>query len=263
MEDEPPPLQSRWRLLFHPASAMIAGILAFPLAKVLYLPNYVFNFLTTLVHEMGHALFGWLMGFPTLPAVSVAGGGVAVHGEQVLLICLTLLAAIAAATWKHRRRPACLAAGGAAFAAYAALAFTGARELLPILGGLLLELGGTAVCFYVVLVVELQRPFERPLYALWGWWMFLNRGAETVLMLKDPAYRESQAVIASGLAAGLTSDTEQLRILTGASSEAILAFILALCILSPVGAGLAAWLARGNQVILALERRTPDDRHFQ
>ena len=60
--------------LVHPWGALGAGILVFPIAKLLYIPNYVFNFLTTLVHECGHAICAWLMGMPSIPTISPMGG---------------------------------------------------------------------------------------------------------------------------------------------------------------------------------------------
>ena len=226
------------------AAALGIGLVAFPLAKLLYIPNYVFNFLTTLVHECGHSLFAWLMGMPSIPTVSVAGGGVTVWGQQVWIICVAILAGLIWLAWRLRESPALWIPVAVAAFIYPLLAFTGAKHVVPVAGGVVLECLGAAACFYTVFAVHLERPFERPLYALWGWWMILNRGAETILMLKSPAYWESQAVIESGLAAGLTSDLEVLRQGMGVSPKLVLVLVLLLCLAALPGAFAAAWLRR-------------------
>jgi hypothetical protein len=229
----------------HPAAiALGIGLLAFPLAKLLYIPNYVFNFLTTLVHECGHSLFAWLMGMPSIPTVSIAGGGVTVWGEQRPLLCLIVLAALVWLAWRNRDSRAMWIPLAIAALLYPAFAFTGARAWVPIAGGVVLECLGAAACFYTVLAVPLERPFERPFYALWGWWMILNRGAETLLMLKSPSYWESQTVIETGLAAGLTGDLEMIRQAMGTSPKPVLAAVFLLCLAALPAALLAAWLKR-------------------
>lgn len=233
------------RLKVHPAAAALGiGLVAFPLAKLLYIPNYVFNFLTTLVHECGHSLFAWLMGMPSIPTVSVAGGGVTIWGQQVWIICVAILAGLVGLAWRLRQAPGLWIPVAVAALIYPFLAFTGARELVAIAGGVALECLGAAACFYTVFAVHLERPFERPLYALWGWWMVLNRGAETILMLKSPAYWESQTVIEAGLAAGLTSDLEVLRQGMGGSPKLVLVLVLLLCLAALPGALAAAWARR-------------------
>ena len=74
--------------------------------------------------------------------------------------------------------------------------------------------------------------------------MILNRGAETVLMMKSRAYWESQTVIDSGIAAGLTSDLEMIRQLMASSPAPILGVVLFLCVAALPGAALAAWIHR-------------------
>ena len=226
------------------ASALAIGLVAFPLAKLLFIPNYVFNFLATLVHECGHSLFAWLVGRPSIPSVSVAGGGVTVWSDQKWFLCMAILAALVMLTLRYRESRGIWIPLAAAVILYPFLAFTRARDVVPIAGGVALECFGAAACFYTVFEVHLERPFERPLYALWGWWMILNRGAETVLMMKSRAYWESQTVIDSGIAAGLTSDLEMIRQLLGSSPAPILGVVLFLCVAAPPGAAFAAWIHR-------------------
>ena len=80
-DDRPPPSGlPPW--LDRPWVAIGIGLVAFPIAKLLFVPSYVFNFLAVLVHEIGHAACAWLMGMPSIPAVSPAGGGVTIWQAQ-------------------------------------------------------------------------------------------------------------------------------------------------------------------------------------
>lgn len=223
--------------------AMGIGLAAFAALKLLnrflWIPNYVFNFLTTLVHECGHSLFAWLMGRVSLPTVSIAGGGVTVWGERSLALCAVVWGALLFLAWRFRRIPLY-----AAVVIYPLLAIF-LNELVVIAGGIFLEIGGACACFVVVFAVHLKRPFERPLYSLWGWWMLLNRSWETILMLRNPAYWIREKVIASGLAAGLTSDLERFRAGLGVSHETVLWGVMALCLLClPAAWGISYALLR-------------------
>jgi hypothetical protein len=230
--------------LRHPVVALVAGLVAVPLAKLLWVPNYVFNFLTTLVHECGHFAGAWLMGMPAIPSVGLAGGGVTWHGDQVLVLALAVWLALGVTAWRCRDRKPLFVAFVAAAALYPALAFTRAAGCVVSAGGVLLEVGAASACLAVALGAHLERPIERPLYALWGWWMLINRTAETVLMLRSPAYWERQRVYESGLAAGLTNDLETLRAALGASPRAVLLAVLVLCLLALPAAFLVAWRLR-------------------
>ncbi|MCE9581680.1 MAG: zinc ribbon domain-containing protein [Planctomycetes bacterium] len=235
------PAKGWWKWLRHPAASMAVGLVAFPVAKALFLPGYIFNFLTTLVHEIGHCAFAWLMGMPSIPGVSILGGGMTVWQDQKLPICLAWLAAIGWLGWRFRENKISVAAAVAGGVLYATLAFTSAREFLPVAGGVLFEIGGAAVCFFVATAPVLRREFERPLYALWAWWMLLNRGTETVLMLKDRSYWNASTVYESGLAAGLTNDLEVIREKLGTGPEPMLRVVFVLCLLCLPAALAARW----------------------
>ena len=64
-------------------SGIILGILAF------YIPftRFIFSYLTILVHELGHSIFGWLYGYPAIPAFDFTyGGGVAMYMQRKIEI---------------------------------------------------------------------------------------------------------------------------------------------------------------------------------
>ena len=258
VQPSPPGWKER---LAHPWASIGVGLLAVPVAKALWIPNYVFNFLTTLVHECGHALFAWGVGRPSIPSVSIAGGGMTGWADPPRTsLALFWMAVLGWFLYKHREDRRLRVGLGAALGLYPFLAFTRMNSILPSAGGILLEIGAAAACFFVVLAVDLERPFERPLYALWGWWMLLNRGAETVLMLRSPAYRTSQAIIESGLAAGMTSDLEVLRIHLGGSPTLCLWIALLLCLTAFPAAWGAARYWRSWQSAAQANRPAPTSR---
>jgi hypothetical protein len=171
------------------------------------------------------------MGMPSIPGVSILGGGMTVWQDQKLPICFAWLAAFGWLGWRFRENKTAVAAAVGGGLLYAFLAFTSAREFLPVAGGVLFEIGGAAACFFVASAPLLRREFERPIYALWGWWMLLNRGTETVLMLRDRAYWNANTVYESGLAAGLTNDLEVIREKLRCAPEPMLKGVLVLCVL--------------------------------
>ncbi|GEM_PF-6424978 len=239
---EAPPTE-RPGLFQRPYLCLAIGLAAFPVAKLLWFPNYIFNFLTTLVHECGHAACAWFVGMPSIPAVSPAGGGVTVWQEQNWQIAVLVWIGLGALAWKARRAKAFFIPLVVVAAAYPALAFTKASLGLAIFGGILFEVAGAAACFVACLGAHLERPFERPLYALWGWWMVLNRVCESWLILTDASYRLGNRLIESGLAEGIPSDLTQVTLHLNISPRPVLYLILALCLLAlPISIGIARWI---------------------
>ncbi|NUN48325.1 MAG: hypothetical protein HUU15_05790 [Candidatus Brocadiae bacterium] len=239
----------RWRvLLSHPAAAFAIGLIAVPVGKALFLPGFVFNFLTTLVHEIGHCACAWLMGMPSIPAVSPGGGGVTRWwDQQVSLVGAWLIAWAWLASRLRDRRPLLIAAvaGGGV---HALLAFTSAHELFVIGGGVLFEIAGAGLCFYRASDPHTVRPIERPLYALWGWWMLMNRGGEAILMLRDRAAWDAAVIYESGLAAGLTNDLELVRDILNVPPQVVLKVVLLACVLClPAALGMRWLRERGRE----------------
>jgi hypothetical protein len=182
-------------------------LLALALAPVLTLApllRYVGWFLTSLVHETGHAALSWLLGCPAVPAIRIDGHAAAVHGEQSRLLCALVLAALAGLAWACRRRPVLRLALCAAVVAYPFLAFTHAREVVFLAGGHLGELAFATVFLSWCLTGGFtESRAERATAGVLGWYLLL-RHAWLVggLFLSEPA---RQAYARSG-SFGLTND---------------------------------------------------------
>lgn len=130
--------------------------------------RFVLSYLVILVHELGHALFGWLFGYPSIPAFDfMYGGGVTMHDARQMPIVFIVLGLLAVLAWRLRRNLAgCLVASALALV-YAILAFSSGHEVLILFMG-----HGTELVFCALF---LQRglsgsacriPVERPLYVM-------------------------------------------------------------------------------------------------
>lgn len=102
-------------------------------------------FLSALFHETGHCVFAWAMGQPAFPAISLGGHAAAVHQGQSLFLTLAICAGLGFAAWKtrgHRGRFICLTTLAIL---QPMLAFSGAKDVLFLLGGHLGELAFGAI----------------------------------------------------------------------------------------------------------------------
>lgn len=143
------------------------GALAAVVVYLFPLTRFVLSALVTLFHELGHAVAGWLMGHPSLPAFDfVYGGGMTSYGafQRALVVMVGL--AFVVAGWLLRGRSNVLAIV-ITFAAIWLL-FVSAewrREVLMAAAGHLAELILAGVFFYRALSGHgLRHPaIERPL----------------------------------------------------------------------------------------------------
>jgi hypothetical protein len=109
--------------------ALGAGALVAACTLQFSFASYVFSYFTVLVHEMGHALAGWLYGYPSIPAFDfVYGGGLTSYTERVELLALAVQAALLWLAWLFRRNPPSLALALGAAALYGLTAWTSAHE---------------------------------------------------------------------------------------------------------------------------------------
>jgi len=132
--------------------------------------KYMGWFLSSLVHETGHAAAAWAMGCPSIPAIRLDGHAAAVHGEQSKVFALVVLAGLG--YWAWRRRSIAL---GAVALVYPILAFTGVRDGFFLLAGHLGEITFGAVFLWRALVggYTRSRP-ERVLYGACAWYLILS-----------------------------------------------------------------------------------------
>ncbi|HEX9985875.1 MAG TPA: M50 family metallopeptidase [Thermoanaerobaculia bacterium] len=80
---------------------LIAAIVVYALTPL----RFIFSLLVTLFHELGHAVAGWIFGYPSLPAFDfVYGGGLTHYGTFHLSIALAMAGLFGWAIWTFRER---------------------------------------------------------------------------------------------------------------------------------------------------------------
>jgi hypothetical protein len=209
------------------------------LAFLLFWPRWIFSVFSTLVHEMGHAIFGWTFGYPSLPAFDLVwGGGVTVHIDRspILLVIIYLL--LAGLIFLYRRNTAAVVTIAVIAAVHLFCTLTKYHVLIMIamghgtellIGGLFIyrSLSGRAIIHYA----------ERPLYAIIGFFMVFSNLAMSYRLLTSWYERGAYAG-----AKGAHMEMDFVRIARDLlnwklSSVALLFFILA--VVTPIAAYLA------------------------
>ncbi len=168
------------------------GLVAAILAYAFPLTRFILSTLVTLFHELGHAVAGWLMGYPSLPAFDlVYGGGLTHHGEFHLSIAIAIALGFAYLGWLVRENKASLTIVIALFLVW--LLFVSKewhRELAFAAAGHLSEFILAGILFYKALAgVGWRSPeFERPLGAFVAFFVQIHSMLFAWRLLHDPAF---------------------------------------------------------------------------
>jgi hypothetical protein len=154
------------------------GLLAAFLAMQFPLVQAALSGMTVLVHEMGHAAFGWLYGYPSIPAFDFSyGGGVTLQHERSLLVLGAVFAAGSYGVYALRAHALLRNALAALLALHALVALTPAHEVAIIAMGHGGELGFATLALHRALSGRgCKLEAERPLYGLVGWFLVLSGG---------------------------------------------------------------------------------------
>jgi hypothetical protein len=140
--------------------------------------GFIFRYMSVLVHEMGHAIFAWLFGYPAIPAFDLSyGGGVTIWQDRKILLLLGMyglfITAITAFGISRNR-------AGVIFALvllvpFALLAHTSGHDVVILFMGHGTELVFAGLFLYRMLSRSaIINPAERPLYGVIGWFMVID-----------------------------------------------------------------------------------------
>jgi hypothetical protein len=154
--------------------------------------RFVFGYLTTLIHELGHTVVGWLFGYPSLPAFDFAyGGGVTpaqTRSSLLLAVVYVLLAGLIVAYRRNRLTLIVLAVGAALFAL---CAHTQAHQVVILFMGHGMELLLAGVFLYRALSSSaVFHAAERPLYAACGFFIVFSDVAFAYRLWANPLERK-------------------------------------------------------------------------
>ncbi len=145
-------------------------------AVVLFFPflSFVFRYINTLVHEIGHAFFGWIFGYPSVPAFDfMYGGGITMASVRHPMILLVIYCGFAFLLYFYRKNAMTLVTLVVFIALYTVVAFTDLHEIINIFMGHGMELVFASIFLYRALsgrsiVIDV----ERSLYAFLSFFIY-------------------------------------------------------------------------------------------
>ncbi len=171
---------------------MGAGLLLAVAVSLVPLLSWIFHFLGTIVHELGHWLVKLFFAYPALPAFHFEEGGVTISFARMWLLLLIIYAVWLQQLWRNRHNRKALMVLGGLLGLYAAMAHTGVDRLLAICAGHATQLLIAGVFLYrawsaSAILVRL----ERPLYAAVGFHMTGVQIGFAWQVLSNPAARDA------------------------------------------------------------------------
>ena len=149
-----------WKSL---AIGSVIGVVVFALPFA----RFVFSYLNTLAHELGHSVAAWGFGYPALPAFDWRyGGGLTVTGSRSTMVMLMVFAVWAFLIYQLRDRPGPRNGAIVCAVIYSVIAFSPAQEVIRLAMGHTMELIIAGIFFYRALSGQaITHDVERPLYA--------------------------------------------------------------------------------------------------
>lgn len=172
-------------------ASLALGFAAAVIVSLASFLTYLFSFFAVLVHEMGHALAGWLFGYPSIPSFDFFyGGGVTIHQGRIIAISVLVYAAIGVGAFLFRRNMIMLALAALVAMVYTVLAFTSVHQVLIIALGHGTELIIAAVFLYrAISGRSLIQKAERPVYAFVGFFLVIYNVAFDYRLITDTGFR--------------------------------------------------------------------------
>lgn len=174
------------------AKVLAGGFAVAAVVTAVPFTRFIFAALVTLFHELGHAVAGWLLGYPSIPAFDfVYGGGMTHHGEFRLPVAIAVGAGFAWVGWLFRENRKSLAL--VAVVAGVWLLFVTRewrREIVFASAGHAAEVILAAILFYRALAgVGWRIPeIERPLAAFAAFFVQIHSMTFAWRLTHDPAY---------------------------------------------------------------------------
>jgi hypothetical protein len=171
---------------------LLVGPVAALICFVFFWFRWILETFKTLVHEMGHAIFGWLFGYPSFPAFDVIwGGGVTIHTERSTLLRIIIYIGFAGLFWVYRKNRGTLIFLSILVLIYSVCAFTSIHSVLILFMGHGTELVIAGLFIYRSLSGRaIIHVVERPLYAIIGFFIVFADIGMAYKLLTSFTYRQ-------------------------------------------------------------------------
>jgi hypothetical protein len=139
--------------------------------------NYVLGYLNVLIHEIGHSIFAWLFGYPSIPTFDFRyGGGFALQFKRQGIIIIVIYALFGFLFYRYRKNWLSLTMLSVLVLLYSCCVFSRIHHIIILYMG-----EGTEPIFAGLLLFRAitwrknsMGFFERPLNALFGFFILLS-----------------------------------------------------------------------------------------
>ena len=162
--------------------------------------SFIFHYMITLVHELGHAIFGWIFGYPSLPAFDfVYGGGITMYQNQKSLIILLVFILLAGMLILFRRNHLTILVLILIVAGYTLAVFSSFHQFIILFMGHGSELIFAGIFLYRALSgSSIIVAVERPLYAFLAFFILFKGFRFAFQLYSSPAHRQMYAAAKGG-----------------------------------------------------------------
>lgn len=185
--------------------SLLAGLILAIVLMAVPLLGFIFGYLGTLVHELGHTVAYWVHGYPAIPAFDfMHGGGLTFHPGRSLMLQLTTFVVFGWLIYLYRtnRQTQCILI--ALTIGHGIFGFTSLHLMLTSGAGHLMELLIAGIFLYrAIKGSAITHAIERPLYAGLGFFLVF-RSARLCTRLMTSA--EFQMDYAEGKGGYIRSD---------------------------------------------------------
>jgi hypothetical protein len=204
------------------------------LCFALFWPWWILQTFKILVHEMGHAIFGWLFGYPSFPAFNVLwGGGITLSFHRSTGLLILIYIGLASLMYMYRKNTATLIFLAVVTILHAFLSYTDANTVIILFMGHGTELLIAGLFIYRALSGRsIIHPWERPLYAVIGFFIVFFDINFVYRLLRDAGFREEYLEGIGGVL-----DNDFLRIARDhmhVKMDSVVHFFLFCCIATPI-----------------------------
>ena len=221
--------------------SILAGLFLAIIVLLLPQARFVFHAFVTLIHELGHTIFGWIFGFPSIPAFDFTyGGGVTIHTDRSTLLVLAVYAGLAFLVYTQRKNLLTVNLVAATILLYTVLSFSRAHEAIIVFMGHGTELVIAGIFLFRALDGRACiHSIERPLYAFLAFFVILSDIRFAYLLWTSRNFRLGYRQAKGG---GDWMDFSKLaRDYLNTDLPTLAWIFLGLCLLVPVLALIAFW----------------------